>query len=100
LDGLAVFPQSWRIAATQGFVAAYKLNDQQSAALYYGLAASRPGSPPFLRHLAARLLARQSLDPSELEETLRQLIDGRGAGRLGVLLEQRDRPPAPEGKRA
>ena len=59
LDGLKAFPESWRIPVTQGFVAqvaAYLLKDQQSAATYYTLAASRQGAPKFLQRIAKHLV--------------------------------------------
>lgn len=89
LDGLKAFPDSWRIPVTQGFMDAYKLNDPQSAAMYYGLAASRPHAPDFLKHLAQRLVDERGLNPDELQQTMDHLLEAPGGSRFGSFLKQR-----------
>ncbi len=97
IDGLKALPDSWRIPVTQGFISAYKLQDRAKAALYYSVAASRPEAPEFLRQLAANLARKEDLSPSDLEGTLRQILQGRTDSRLRSFLETSRQQPPPRG---
>jgi len=94
LDGLKAFPDSWRIPVTQGFIEAYVIKNLKSAALYYGIAASRSSAPPFLHKLTRNLVEKNELSPEELQETLDKTIEGNGpeasAGRarFGEILQK------------
>lgn len=97
LDGLKAFPDSWRIPVTQGFMAAFRLKDNKRAALYYGLAASRPKSPAFLTRYVQNLTRDQGLSITELQQTLDQLLGAHDNGsRLRELLNQKAPPQATE----
>ncbi len=87
-DGLAAFPDSWRLPLTEGLIAIEYLHDPKSAAVYYAMAASRPGAPDFLRSYANKIVDKNALDPGEIRQTLDQLF-GSGAGtRVGSILEE------------
>lgn len=87
LQGLKALPDSWRIPVTQGFFFYYKLGDPQKAAMYYNLAASRPGAPEFIGPLAKNLIEKNQLSKPELEQTLDQLLDAPGGSKFGKYLK-------------
>lgn len=94
LDGLKAFPGSWRIPVTQGFIEAQVMKNPKTAALYYGIAASRAEAPEFLKKLTQNLVEKNELSPEELRETLEKTIEGNGpeasAGRtrFGEILQK------------
>ena len=88
LDGMAALPKSWRIPATQGFVHMTLLKDNARASLWYELASSKPGAPPYFKSLASKLATRSDLDVSDVEDTLRSLSEVEGGSRLTEFLEQ------------
>jgi hypothetical protein len=55
--GMTRYPGDWRYPFYIGFSAFYHLRDPQRAAVFMRHAASLPGSPEYLPHLAASLLA-------------------------------------------
>lgn len=89
LDGMKAMPESWRIPVTQGFIFAHRLSDPKNAAVYYGLAASRPGAPAFLGKLTRNLIEKNQLDPGELQETLDGVLGARERSRFGEVLQPR-----------
>lgn len=56
--GMRQYPGDWRFPFYIGFMYFYQLRDAERAAVFMNLAASLPGSPQYLPHLAASLLAR------------------------------------------
>lgn len=93
LDGMRALPESWRIPVTQGFVSATKLQDHYKAAIYYGLAASRPGAPAFLTRLTQNLVTDQQLSAEVLAETLAQSLGAKEGSRLRQVLSPRRPSP-------
>ena len=73
-DGIKALPSSWRIPMLQGYLYYSKLENPTNAALYYGLAASKSDSPPFLKKLAYNLVEKNHLDPTELEDTVQEIL--------------------------
>ena len=59
VTGLKVFPGSWRIAMTQGYVSAFLLGERAKASVFYQLAATRRRSPPYVRSFAEKLMAEE-----------------------------------------
>jgi len=80
--GLKAFPESWRIPMTQGFVASFKLGDQAQAAVFYGLAATRPQSPAWVWSLARRLANTSGTSEVDLNEALDILKEVPGGTKL------------------
>ncbi len=93
LDGLKALPDSWRIPLTQGFMEAYKLHQPKNAALYYGLAASRPDAPEFLKSLAAKLVANSQLSLSDLQESIDKVFENGASPKLGEFLKSHGKRP-------
>lgn len=93
LDGIRALPESWRIPVTQGFTAAKFMQDYQKAAIYYGLAASRPSAPEFLTPLTQNLVANYQLPPEVLEETLSHSLGAKEGSRLRQVLGNRRSSP-------
>ena len=87
-----LLPESWRIPVTQGFMAAFKLSDPRSAAVYYGLAASRPGAPDFLKDYAAKLAGQNGLSITDLQSTLDRVLNGSVGSKFGDYLKSRQKP--------
>jgi hypothetical protein len=89
VEGLKVFPDSWRIPMTQGFIASFVMKDDLKAAAFYQLAASRPKSPEYVGKLAARLTARGFADGQDLNETIQLMTQVPGGTQITELLRQR-----------
>jgi len=89
LDGLKALPESWLIPEVQGYLEASLLHDPKSAAMYYGLSASRPDAPEFLQKLAADLIQKKQLSPDELQSSLEQLLGGSGGAKFGEFLQKK-----------
>lgn len=67
--GMGRYPGDWRYPFYIGFSYFYNINDPDRAALFMRYAASLPGSPEYLPHLAASLLA----ESGRLEAAIRFL---------------------------
>lgn len=93
LDGMKALPESWRIPVTQAFVSLRYLQDSRNAAIYYGLAASRPQAPAFLARLTRSLVESNQLAPAEITETMTKLLGSKEGSRFFELLAPRR--PAP-----
>jgi hypothetical protein len=89
LAGLKALPDSWRIPVTQGFIFYKELGDPKKAALYYGLAASRPEAPEFLGALTKTLIEKNQMSIPELESTLDHLLDAPGGSKFSKYLQGR-----------
>ncbi len=70
VDGLKAFPESWRIPIAQGYMSGYVLRNWEQSAMYYGLAASKPNSPPFLKELVPKLMEKKKLTIDDITSTL------------------------------
>ena len=86
-------PESWRVPVTQAFISAEFLKDSAKAAIYYGVAASRPQAPEFLAPLTRNLIDKQKLSPGDLSETLRKLIGDKQRSRFDEILSPRRQAP-------
>jgi hypothetical protein len=94
VDGIKALPDSWRIPMIQGYMYYGPLQNQQNASLYYGLAASKEDSPPFLKKLAINLVKKNALDPDDLEALSRELLPkGALRGRFGALFQPGENLP-------
>ena len=82
LQGMAALPQSWRIPMTLGYAFAFLLGEHDSAAHYYALAAQKPRAPPFLGHLAKKLMAGEGIDHHEREGVFKFMFEWPRAGGL------------------
>lgn len=89
LAGMRALPMSWRLPATMGSIASLKLQDYQRAAMYFGLAATRPGAPPLLLDLAQRTLANHQLDPNVIVHMLSTVISDTRLHQLSEMLSTR-----------
>lgn len=97
VQGLKVFPKSWRILMTQGFVAAFKLGDMAKASAYYTLASQLPEAPPWVASLAGKLAKQGQEKGQDLNETIQLLKEVPDATRLLELIRPklRDNVPHP-----
>jgi len=82
IDGIKAFPQSWRIPITQGHISADSLKNFEKAALYYGMAASRPKAPEFLKRVAAKIITKNNLTPEDLNQLFNALVDSEEGSKL------------------
>lgn len=82
LLGLKAFPNSWRIPMTQGFIASFKTGNKAQAAAFYGLASTRPQSPPWVQGLAARLAGSPEATLDDLNQAIELLKEVPGGTRL------------------
>jgi hypothetical protein len=90
LDGLAAFPNSWRIPLSQGFVSAHALKDWDQAAIFYGMAASRESSPEWLKGVAQNIVREKNLTLKELTDSLKAL-GAEENSKFGSFLEELDK---------
>ncbi len=86
IDGMNALPDSWRLPMTQGFMYAYKLNDLPNAAVFYALAASRPGSPVFLQKLVKHMAEQNELSVEDMQSSLSTLFDSKSGSKVGNFL--------------
>ncbi len=96
-EGMKALPQSWRLPATAGYVAAFRIRDPDKASLYYTLAAGQPGAPDYFKSFGAKLATRAELTGAEREQAMKELIirvpgsvDGPGLG--GWRMKQQEGP--------
>lgn len=95
-DGLKALPTSWKIPMIQGYLYYAALKNPENAAMYYGLAASKPDSPEFLKKLALNLVQKNQLDPSELDASLEAVLPKATSERVFQNILQRDRSSPPD----
>lgn len=88
LAGLEVFPQSWRLPMTQGFVHAFILNEPLSAAKFYLLAASRPKSPPYVARVAEKLAKKETVTEEDYEKSLEIMMGASNDQKFREFLER------------
>ena len=86
IDGMNALPDSWRLPVTQGFIYAYKLNDLPNAAVFYSLAASRPGAPAFLKKLSKNMIEKNELSVEDMQTSLSNMFDNSGGSKIGNFL--------------
>jgi hypothetical protein len=87
IDGMSALPDSWRIPVTMGFTYAYRMNDNENAAIFYALAASRPGAPKYFGSLARKLADKSSLTVEDLQGSLQEIFRGGEDGsRMGEFM--------------
>ncbi len=88
LAGLEVFPQSWRLPMTQGFIHAFVLNEPLSGAKFYLLAASRPKSPPYVARVAEKLAKKEAITEEDYEKSLEIMMGGEHNQKFREFLER------------
>lgn len=98
LHGLQVFPYSWRLPMTQGFIYAFKTNSPTKAAAFYQLAGSRKDSPPYVRSLARKLLLKAKPDSRDFAESLRIMSETPGGSKITKFLLERRKDKTIEDK--
>lgn len=89
--GLKAFPQSWRIPMTQAFVSGFMMNDSTKASAFYHIAASRDQSPPYVAHVAQKLLDQAQLSDQEILGVERLLNEIPGGAKFSALFKQKTR---------
>ena len=72
--GSQVFPESWRINVTRGYIYAFELSQTTRGAFYYHKASELPGAPDFVEKLAATLVSDKSPSEDERNDHLKHLI--------------------------
>jgi len=90
--GLELFPNSWRLPVTLGFMYAFQLNDKERASAYYHMAASRPDAPKYFATAAQKMAAGETADSSDLETSLDLIFSADPDSRIKSFF---DRPSAP-----
>jgi hypothetical protein len=80
-------PEGWRLPLIQGYVSLDLMKDPVKGTSYYAMASSREKSPDYLKHYVSKLLDKHSLDPNEVEQTIRSVIGDDPRSRLDTLLQ-------------
>lgn len=75
--GLSLYPKSFRLLVTQGYIYAFLLDKPLQASSYYFMASQKPDAPPHFKKLAIRLANKENISPKDIESTL-SIILGRG----------------------
>ena len=61
LKGLEVFPSSWRLPMTQGFIHYFELNNPAQAAAFFKIASTRQNSPEYVANIAEKILQKEDI---------------------------------------
>ncbi len=85
---LEQFPDSWRVPMMQGYISYFKLKNASEAALYYGVAASRAESPPYVGKLARKLALKSDLSEEELVKLYEDLTDSMENSGMGEFFKK------------
>jgi hypothetical protein len=94
LHGMKAVPNLHLLPATVGFMTAFELHDPQKGALYYRIAASKPGAPAYMGDLAEKLANGQVKDANEAQSAFEALFEGeKGLG--DFMLKKAAQAPAP-----
>ncbi len=62
---------------TQGYVSYFLMKEPAQAASFFMMAASRPKSPAYVQRLVNKLIRENTLDPKDIEESLK-ILDQHG----------------------
>lgn len=81
--GLKLFPQSWVIPLSQGYVYGFVVKDLGRASAFYALAASRPNAPQYAHLLAEKLKRNDNVSDSDYNVTIEILRRFTGNQNLG-----------------
>ncbi len=84
--GLTVFPESFRIAVTQGFTSGFILNQPAQAAQYYFLASTIPNAPEHIRKIAVKFASLQPMSESDINDSLRSILNEENGSKLRQFL--------------
>lgn len=84
LLGMKALPRSWRIPLVQAYIYTSLIPNQYKRALYYGITASKPGAPDYIKRLAKRMLQEEELTGVDLDILEQELLrNERGESILG-----------------
>lgn len=86
INGMKAMPDSWRLPVTMGYMYAHELKDYPNAAIFYSLAASRPGAPEFLKKLSVNMVQKNSISVPEMQESLEKMFDAPGGSKVDAFL--------------
>jgi hypothetical protein len=70
MDGLAAFPESWKIPLTQGAIMAFRMDKRAEAAPFFHLASIRPKAPPFLASFSRKLQQQANVSSDDVDKGL------------------------------
>ena len=76
--GLTIFPKSFRLSMTQGYVSAFLLKKPLEAAYYYHMASQYENAPPHVKKIAVKFANDQNLSSDDLMflDTIQKDIHG------------------------
>ena len=77
--GFEVFPESYRLHITQGFIYAFVLNKPLQASSHYFLASKNPKAPPHFEKIAIKLANKESITSKDFQDTFQSML-GHGKG--------------------
>lgn len=72
--GLTVFPESFRLLMTQGYISGFVLKDHLKASAYYYRAAQIPSAPAYVAGVAKKFAKKEPLDPSETQNAIQSIL--------------------------
>ena len=81
--GIKLFPQSWVLAISQGYVYGFYLKDLGRASAFYALAASRPNAPAYAQLLAEKFKRNDNVTEADYKITVEILRRFTGNSELG-----------------
>lgn len=95
--GIELFPESFRLYMTQGFVYYFLMKDPARASVYYYLAAKLPHAPAYVIKVAQRLAGQSHVDDSEWQGVIDSIFGGSPNLRLKDFILDQQQPPTPQG---
>ncbi len=95
--GLQLFPNSWIIPMTQGYLSGFLLNDPLRASFYYHMASKLPRSPPYVAKLAKKFTKKEytEKDRQQVLELMGRFPEARGVMKLWEPGERKNRSRSP-----
>ncbi len=88
LDGMAAFPDGWKIPVTQGAVFAFKMNRPAESVPFFLIASRKAGAPAYMGSLAKKLAAKGGVSLTRGSEDIEFLDALPGGNRLKESLLQ------------
>ncbi|MGE0172859.1 MAG: hypothetical protein AB7T49_08745 [Oligoflexales bacterium] len=88
LTGIDVFPESWRLPMTGGFIEMKVFNRPLQAAKYYFLASSKESSPKYVANLAEKLITDKAFSEGDFDQSLKIIFGEENESRFSQFMKQ------------
>lgn len=71
--GIKLFPESFKLPVTQGYIELFVLNDRKKAAGYYAMAASKPNAPAHIQKIVTRMIREGGMTDDDMVAIIEEL---------------------------